>query len=89
MTFHFIPASADCLKERLHSRENYIAVKAPNWLVPSTVLHVISCIIYFCTGNTYNKVADALKRFSYDFALSMSRYKQNYGLFAKMLNHEK
>jgi hypothetical protein len=49
----------------------------------------MSCIIYFCTGDTYNKVADALKGFSYDFALSMSRYKQNYGLFAKMLNHKK
>jgi len=41
------------------------------------------------TGDTYNKVADALKGFSYDFALCMSRYKHNYGLFAKMLNHEK
>jgi uncharacterized protein len=41
------------------------------------------------TADTYNKVADALKRFSYDFAFCMSRYKQNYGLFAKMLNHEK
>jgi hypothetical protein len=29
------------------------------------------------TADTYNKVADALKRFSYDFAFSMSRYKQN------------
>jgi hypoxanthine phosphoribosyltransferase len=41
------------------------------------------------TGDTYNKVADALKGFSYDFAFCMNRYKENYGLFAKMLNHEK
>jgi hypoxanthine phosphoribosyltransferase len=41
------------------------------------------------TGGTYNKVADALKGFSYDFAFCMSRYRQDYGLFAKMLNHEK
>jgi hypoxanthine phosphoribosyltransferase len=34
------------------------------------------------TADTYNKVADALKGFSYDFASCMSRYKQNYGLFA-------
>jgi hypoxanthine-guanine phosphoribosyltransferase len=40
-------------------------------------------------GDTYNKVADALKGLSYDFAFCMSRYKQNYSLFAKMLNHEK
>jgi hypoxanthine phosphoribosyltransferase len=34
------------------------------------------------TADTYNKMADALKGFSYDFAFCMSRYKQNYGLFA-------
>ena len=34
------------------------------------------------TADTNNKVGDALKRFPYDFAFCVSRYKQNYGLFA-------
>ena len=42
------------------------------------------------TGDTYNKVYNVIRKFDYDFAFLMTRYKNcNASLVAKVLNHEK
>jgi uncharacterized protein len=41
------------------------------------------------TGNTYNKVAAAMKGFSCDFVFLMSRFNTCSGISSKILNHDK
>lgn len=41
------------------------------------------------TGDTYRMVADALKGFDCDYAFCMSRRSQDFGVYSRLLAHEK
>ncbi len=41
------------------------------------------------TGDTYRKVKAALKGYDCDFAFCMSRYRQDFGAYGRLLGHEK
>jgi hypoxanthine phosphoribosyltransferase len=41
------------------------------------------------TGNTYRKVASALKGYNHNFAFCMSRYEQRAGICGRILDHNR
>jgi hypoxanthine phosphoribosyltransferase len=41
------------------------------------------------TGDTYRKALEAMKGFDCDYAFCMSRYHQEFGVYGRLLGHEK
>ncbi len=76
----------DCIMLIPVHKKQIVAEEVPR-LAPGKRYLVIDDI--YDTGDTYRKVAETLKGLDCRFAFCMSRYHQEFGVYGRLLNHDK